>query len=217
MTTLTLTPLSTTGDSTTYYKAAGSTVWQNFLTSSDSDAAILLLGDGTFRWGAGGATDYDTNLYRSAANTLKTDDAFVIGSASGLTFSDASAITSVAYTSFTPVLKQAVTLTLSSSTASYVRIGKLVIVNFYAVISSAGTAANAITVDLPVTAANATRVGGSATYNDSGVGLYTMNIESTTTVASFVNDAAANYFGIAPGVTAASGDSFRGYITYEAA
>src|SRR5690606_39619699 len=33
--------------------------------------------DGNMNWGVGGTTSTDTNLYRSAANTLKTDDTFV--------------------------------------------------------------------------------------------------------------------------------------------
>jgi hypothetical protein len=35
--------------------------------------------DGTMYWHGGADFSYDTNLYRSAANTLKTDDSFVIG------------------------------------------------------------------------------------------------------------------------------------------
>jgi hypothetical protein len=39
---------------------------------------FILKADGKMEWG-GGAGATDTNLYRSAANTLKTDDAFVVG------------------------------------------------------------------------------------------------------------------------------------------
>ena len=35
--------------------------------------------DAIMEWGAGGASTVDTNLYRSSANTLKTDDNFVVG------------------------------------------------------------------------------------------------------------------------------------------
>ena len=34
---------------------------------------------GVHSWGAGGASAVDTTLYRSAANTLKTDDSFIVG------------------------------------------------------------------------------------------------------------------------------------------
>ncbi|WP_338932892.1 hypothetical protein WEB32_31620 [Streptomyces netropsis] len=44
--------------------------------SGDSQDRLLVDTDGTLNWGSGSATP-DTNLYRSAANTLKTDDAFI--------------------------------------------------------------------------------------------------------------------------------------------
>lgn len=34
--------------------------------------------DGTIQWGPGGSTAVDTNLYRSAADTLKTDDSLIV-------------------------------------------------------------------------------------------------------------------------------------------
>lgn len=37
--------------------------------------------DGKQQWGPGGSTGPDTNLYRSTADTLKTDDSFIVGSA----------------------------------------------------------------------------------------------------------------------------------------
>lgn len=43
--------------------------------SGDSVDRFRLRADGMLQWGSGGATR-DTNLYRSAANTLKTDDIF---------------------------------------------------------------------------------------------------------------------------------------------
>jgi hypothetical protein len=47
---------------------------RNFLVSGDANATFTLLGDGTMRWGVGGATAYDVNLYRYAADQLRTDD-----------------------------------------------------------------------------------------------------------------------------------------------
>ena len=37
-----------------------------------------IVGDGGLYWGVGGAGDVDTNLYRSATNTLKTDDSLLV-------------------------------------------------------------------------------------------------------------------------------------------
>lgn len=46
--------------------------------TGDANQRIIINGDGSHEWGDGTAA-VDTNLYRSAANTLKTDDNFVIG------------------------------------------------------------------------------------------------------------------------------------------
>lgn len=45
---------------------------------SDTQSRFVVDADGTFGWGPGGSTAQDTNFYRSAANTLKTDDSFEV-------------------------------------------------------------------------------------------------------------------------------------------
>lgn len=53
-------------------------VYQTRLASGDTNARFNMLADGNMNWGSGsGATD--TTLYRSAADTLKTDDTFIVG------------------------------------------------------------------------------------------------------------------------------------------
>lgn len=44
-----------------------------------SVANYIINADGKMEWGAGGSSARDTNLYRSAADTLKTDDSFIVG------------------------------------------------------------------------------------------------------------------------------------------
>lgn len=44
--------------------------------AADTQQRFVILVDGKQSWGPGGSTSPDTNLYRSAADTLKTDDAF---------------------------------------------------------------------------------------------------------------------------------------------
>ena len=51
--------------------------------SSDTQPRLRIDAGGKYTWGAGGTSAGDTNLYRSAADTLKTDDAFI--AAGGLT------------------------------------------------------------------------------------------------------------------------------------
>lgn len=58
--------------------AAASTDALTVKVSGDSNQRIILNGDGTVEWGSGSGA-VDTNLYRSAADTLKTDDAFIVG------------------------------------------------------------------------------------------------------------------------------------------
>lgn len=55
---------------------AGTRLVSTKLLSADTYPAFKAMGDGKLWWGAGGSSDVDTNLYRSAANILKTDDAF---------------------------------------------------------------------------------------------------------------------------------------------
>jgi hypothetical protein len=47
--------------------------------SGEANARFSFNNNGVLNWGAGGATAQDTNLYRSAANELKTDDSLVVG------------------------------------------------------------------------------------------------------------------------------------------
>ena len=74
------------------------------VNSSDSASGLAILGDGTLEWPDGVV---DTNLYRSAANTLTTDDDFTFaGSNKGLLFGhmyvDGTQPISIALTAATP-------------------------------------------------------------------------------------------------------------------
>jgi hypothetical protein len=46
--------------------------------TTEANPRLTLDTDGRIQWGAGGASAVDTNLYRNAANELKTDDAFSV-------------------------------------------------------------------------------------------------------------------------------------------
>jgi len=56
--------------------AANTGVFSNKLSASDVQPAFQIMGDGKLRWGPGGSTPFDTTLYRSAVNSLKTDSQF---------------------------------------------------------------------------------------------------------------------------------------------
>lgn len=58
--------------------AAGDDILSTRVTG-DTQNRYLVEADGATYWGPGGSTAPDTKLYRSAADTLKTDDSFVVG------------------------------------------------------------------------------------------------------------------------------------------
>jgi hypothetical protein len=126
--------------------------------------------------------------------------------------------------SYTPTLTQSVTVTKTVVLARYVMIGKMVFLWIGLNPTGAGTTNTAITVSLPVAAeAGAASLGaivGTGRYNDSGVGLYMLNVRiaSSTTVNFLRSDTiqTAN-FGQDPNFAIASGDAFQFSATYEAA
>lgn len=63
--------------------AAAGTDALSIKVTGDSVNRLIVNGDGTIEWGPGNGA-VDTNLYRSAANTLKTDDALVVAGAATL-------------------------------------------------------------------------------------------------------------------------------------
>ena len=70
--------LATAGPSLKTQQVLANTVLSNSLLAEDVNHSIEVLGSGKINWGVGGATAVDTNLYRSAADTLKTDDALIV-------------------------------------------------------------------------------------------------------------------------------------------
>jgi hypothetical protein len=69
--------LATNDTFRTYGSGATTDSFQSRVTG-DTVSRLNIDADGTMSWGPGGAAAQDTNLYRSAANTLKTDDALVV-------------------------------------------------------------------------------------------------------------------------------------------
>jgi len=70
---------------TKWTHAAAANVALHLLVSGDTDTTgtgrLQIRADGRMDWGPGGASAVDTNLYRSAANSLKTDDDFYANNA----------------------------------------------------------------------------------------------------------------------------------------
>ncbi len=63
-----------TGGGITEYTAAANTAYRVFNAGNESQPMFQVSGAGVMGWGPGGSTAPDTNLYRTGANELKTDD-----------------------------------------------------------------------------------------------------------------------------------------------
>lgn len=126
------------------------------------------------------------------------------------------------WSTFSPVWTQSGTISYTNNYSKYVVIGKTVHFQCSLLATSAGGAATAMGVTLPVTASNATifrAVGGANYYDASPNTMYVLSpyMGSTNTV-NFVSDTSAgNAFGANPAVTVAIGDYISLALTYEAA
>lgn len=146
--------------------------------------------DGVLSWGPGGVTSPDTNLYRSAADTLKTDDNFIVTGA--LMVSGSLAGVGGAWTSYTPALTNC---TSPITSAKYVQVGKRV--TFYVTLTlTAAQVAGLVGIALPVTASAVMSGTFRAVVSDaSPAAFYTMLAFQTTTgrVDLYAENAAGTY------------------------
>lgn len=115
---------------------------------ADSQSRLIVQADGTQVWGSGSATG-DTNLYRSAADTLKTDDSLIVGA--GLT------VGSTTWTTYTPTVTGGGSVTWSTRTGYYYKLGKLVFVVAYLSVNAAGSGSSNVQVDMPSSVDRTTR------------------------------------------------------------
>lgn len=117
----------------------------NSAVTGDVDSRYAVQADGTVSWGPGSGAA-DTNLYRSSANNLKTDDTFTAGG--DLVGNDLS-LSTTTWTSYTPTWGGIGTGTLSRNVGWYKKFGKIVHMEVYAVFALAGTGSSTVTVSLP--------------------------------------------------------------------
>ena len=128
-----------------------------------------------------------------------------------------------AWTTYSPTVTQSGTVTNTVAYSRYFRVGRLVVYSFSVAITGTGSAGNAVTVSLPVTAAQAGNlVSGygqvfDASANISYNGLVVLNTTTTLAMVATTNTT-AQFLGIA-GFTAAlaSTDGISCMVTYEAA
>jgi hypothetical protein len=125
------------------------------------------------------------------------------------------------WASWTPAVTQSGSVTVTVTRARYTQIHKTVVAIGQLAVTGTGTAGNAITVTVPVTAAAAGPVAGSAWIFDSSATASYSNavfLNATTTIR-FLNDAtgAGAGVGATPSFGLASPDEIRFIVTYEAA
>jgi hypothetical protein len=129
---------------------------------------------------------------------------------------------SAAWTGYTPTLTQSATVTKTVTYAKYQRVGRLVIAQGLLTVTGAGTAANAVAIGLPVTAAASDLIVGSGNIFDVSANTTHKGVAylaSTTTLWLLAANTTAN---TALGVDSfaaglASPDAVRFQVMYESA
>ena len=128
----------------------------------------------------------------------------------------------VAWTDFNPVWAQSVAIAKTINLSRYARIGNTILFSGSLTATSAGTAANTITLTLPVTPLylNSIRGGlGSGIFDDvSATTNYMLAAATVGGVVQFRSDGSTgSAFGVAPAVTVAAGDVLAWSFAYEVA
>lgn len=108
--------------------------------SADTGARWYITADGVATWGDG-AGAMDTNLFRSAANILRTDDALSVGGT--LT------VGATTWTTFTPTIGGGGSVTWSDRTGYYYKLGKMVAVVIFLTVNTVGSGVTPVSVDMP--------------------------------------------------------------------
>lgn len=109
--------------------------------TGDAVARWFMQADGKMFWGSG-AAGVDTSLYRNAADELKTDDALTVGGA-------LSVLGGPTWTTYTPTVGGGGSVTWTTRTGYYYKIGKLVFLTIYLQVNAPGTGGSVITVTAP--------------------------------------------------------------------
>lgn len=128
----------------------------------------------------------------------------------------------LAWSTYTPTLTQSGAVTKTVTKARYGQVGKIVVVRVALAVTGAGTANNAITVSLPVTAAGTGEYVGQFVWFNAGVNEWVGSayISTTTTVKGRTSGAGGIDLGVtgsADGTALANTDLISMSAIYEAA
>lgn len=123
------------------------------------------------------------------------------------------------YATYTPTIAQSGTRTTSGITARYIQVGRFVHAQGDLTITQAGSSGSAITMTLPVDAANG-NMWGLVMYNDAGTALYqahVLSVNASTCQFYETNTTNGNPIGVTPAIATANGDTIRWNLMYESA
>jgi len=126
-----------------------------------------------------------------------------------------------AWETWTPTVTQTGNVTVTTNTARYAQIQKIVIAQCYLTVTGTGTGNSPVYVSLPIAAVSSS---GQMTalgfiYDASAASNYTVvgAINSTTRCEFFYTNPSGNVFGQAPNIALGTGDQIRLLFTYEVA
>lgn len=214
-----------------FQRTAASNLGLRTNVAADAANRFEVMVDGKHQWGDGTAA-LDTNLYRSAVDTLKTDDSFTVGGALSVTgaFSGASNVTTGAWTTYAVTWSQSagVNPVVGNATliGKYMRVGRMIHVHVDMTMGSTTTygSGGKWRFSLPVASANdgCTHVGTAHALMSTGrwAGDSIISPGFTTVSASWPDAAGDNQLFLADAVTPdtwGNTDQVRIDITYEAA
>ena len=158
--------------------ASGFGVYQ----TGDSQFRGYINNAGTILWGPGGTSAQDVNLYRSAADILKTDDTFAAQNiqfpTTRVASSDANNLDWYYEGSYTPTVNNNGTATIGTRLFRYIIIGKLCFVYGYLSFTATGSGTAQLSVTLPTTPLNVT-IDPNAGYSSSPVFYSNLNTGAT--------------------------------------
>lgn len=124
------------------------------------------------------------------------------------------------WVAWVPTVTQGVAITKTVTYANYTVLGNTVIASASLALTSAGTAASAINISVPLTPATGVQLVGSFFFVDTSTSVSYAGalfwVVASTTMFLRTNTVIGN-FGNAPGVTIASGDVMNISLTYERA
>lgn len=141
--------------------------------TGDSQSRYIVDTDGTTTWGPGGASAVDTTLARTGVGALTLTGALTVST--NISVAGSGAITGAAtvggtlgvtgnltvaattWTPFTPTITNGGSVTWTTRTGYYYKLGKIVFVCIYLVVNGVGTGSSLVAVDMPSSAERTNR------------------------------------------------------------